>query len=255
MTVLELYQYLDAAIPRSLSCEWDNDGLMCCPDRNREVRRVLIALDVTAAVADKAIREGYDVIVSHHPLIFKGLRALNEENLVAAKAMRLLANGVAVMSFHTRLDAMKGGVNDTLASLLDLREVEAFGENGETIGRIGVLAQPIDVERFSRNVKDVLGAPVVFYSDAQRPVYRVAVLGGAGDDDVAAARAAGADTYVSGTLKYHDMTDAADGDMNLISAGHFYTERPICTVLRRMILQADASIACTCDTEGAIRAL
>ena len=74
MTVKELYSYLDKKIPTSLSCEWDNDGLMCCPEPDREVKRVLVALDVTAEIAETAVSGGYDLIVSHHPFIFKGLK-------------------------------------------------------------------------------------------------------------------------------------------------------------------------------------
>lgn len=255
MTVLELYQYLDARIPRALSCEWDNDGLLCCPDRSRPVRRVLVALDVTDRVVSRAIAEGFDAIVSHHPMIFKGLRAVNGQDAVSAKLLRLLAAGISVMSFHTRLDAVSGGVNDTLASLLGLSDVENFGQNGETIGRIGTIGEPMTVSDFAAHVKETLGSPAVFYGDAGVSVRRVAVLGGSGDDDVSAARAAGADTYLSGTLKYHDLVDAPESGMNLLMAGHFYTERPVCRVLEKLIREADATVACECDltpTVGAV---
>ena len=242
MTVRELYRFLDEKMPRSLSCEWDNDGLMVCADGDREVRRVLIALDVTAATVSRAIEGGYDVIVSHHPMIFKGLRAINEENYIADKAMTLIRAGVAVMSFHTRLDAVAGGVNDTLAALLGLCDVEPFGE--EQIGRIGTLAGEMPLADFVKRVKNLLNAPAVMYADGGRPVRRVAVLGGAGGDDVGEARRAGADTYVSGTLGYHDLTDAPEAGMNLVAAGHFYTEDPVCSVLKVWIGEADETILC-----------
>ena len=120
MTHRELYRYLEEKMPRALSCAWDNDGLMCCPDGGREVRRVLVALDVTAEAVRYAVEGGYDVIVSHHPMIFKGLKAINDEHYVADKAMTLIREWISVMSFHTRLDAVEGGVNDTLANLLGL---------------------------------------------------------------------------------------------------------------------------------------
>ncbi len=242
MTVRELYRYLDEKIPRSLSCAWDNDGLMVCPDGDRPVRRVLVALDVTAATVAHAIEGGYDVIVSHHPMIFKGLRAINDENYIADKAMTLIRAGVAVMSFHTRLDAVAGGVNDTLAALLGLTDVEIFGEEG--IGRIGTLDGELSLADFASRVKSVLNAPAVAFADGGRPVRCVAVLGGAGGDDVHAAYAAGADTYVSGTLGYHDLTDAPEEGMSLIAAGHFYTEAPVCRVLCTWITEADSTITC-----------
>lgn len=244
MKVKELYDYLDTRIPRSLSCEWDNDGLLCCPDGEREVRRVLVALDVTDKVCDAAIDGGYDVIVSHHPFIFKGLTAVNGEDIVSAKVIKLISNGIAAMSFHTRLDAISGGVNDMLAALLDLKNVEAFGEGDDTLGRIGELDSPMEISDFAKKVKDALHAPVVLYSKTDIPVFRVAVLGGSGSDDIGAAKAAGADTYVSGELKYHDMTDAFENRINLLAAGHFYTENPVCHVLKELIIGVESSIEC-----------
>ncbi len=255
MKVKELYDYLDTRIPRSLSCEWDNDGLLCCPDGEREVQKVLVALDVTDKVCDAAIEGGYDIIVSHHPFIFKGLTAVNGQDIVSAKVIKLIANKIAVMSFHTRLDAVSGGVNDMLAALLDLKNVEVFGEGDEALGRIGELEAPMEISDFAQKVKDALHAPVVLYSDTDIPVLRVAVLGGSGSDDIGAAKAAGADTYVSGELKYHDMTDASENKINLLAAGHFYTENPVCHVLKEVIIGADAEIECDIFFSGNISAV
>lgn len=246
MTVREMYAYLESKIPRALSCDWDNDGLMCCPDDTREVRRVLVALDVTAAVAEKAIAEGYDLIISHHPLIFRPLKALSVGECVADKVIRLLLSGVSVMSFHTRLDAVTGGVNDVLADRLGLLDVVTFGADGEAIGRIGTLPEAMTLEGFARLVKDVTGAPYVQISDAGRPVRRVALLGGGGASDLPAAAAAGADTYLTGELKHDQLTDAPDRGVNLVMGGHFYTENPVCDRIVEILKEADASL--TVDT-------
>ncbi len=242
MTVKELYKKLDALIPRALSCEWDNDGLMCCPDGEREVRKVLVSLDVTDKTVNVAISGGYDLIVSHHPFIFKGLKSINGENHVGEKAIALIKNGVSVFSFHTRLDAADGGVNDTLADLLCLEDVIPFGEGG--IGRIGALPEAISAEELAARVRDALGAEGVWLSEANIPCRRIAVLGGNGGDDVEAAIAAGADTYISGELKYHSMADASELGINLIEAGHFYTEDPVCAVLCGMIEKISPDIEC-----------
>ncbi len=245
MTVRELYAFLNEKIPPSLSCSWDNDGLMCCSEPEREVRRVLVALDITACVAEEAIAGGYDAVVSHHPLVFSPLRALNDGDHVAEKVLRLARAGVGAMSFHTRLDAVSGGVNDTLAAALQLEDVIPFGNDGEQIGRIGSLREALTLSAFAARVKDVIGAPAVEVADAGLLVRRVAVLGGGGSDDVLAAKAAGADTYLSGELKYHLFADAPELGINLAAAGHFYTEVPVCKVLREMLLQADASLTVT----------
>ena len=242
MTVAELYKALDTAIPRSLSCEWDNDGLMCCPDPDHEVRRVMIALDITEEVVDDAIAGGFDVILSHHPIIFKGLRAVEPSGAVARKTIKLIRHDIAAMSFHTRLDALTGGVNDVLAARLGLHNTTLFGVDAVPIGRVGELESPMSLEAFAEQVKLALHVPAVSVADAHRPVHRVAVLGGSGSDDVAAAMAAGADTYVSGNLKYNQMVDAPDEGINLIEAGHFYTEQPICYHLADMVKALDGEI-------------
>ena len=235
ITVKELYSGLCEHIPTSLSCDWDNDGLAVCADGERKVKRILLSLDPDGYAVDYTTNGGYDCLVSHHPLIFSGLKAVNDSDPTAKKVLKLIAGGVAAMSFHTRLDAVEGGVNDTLCELLGLSEVEAFGQNGETIGRIGYLKAPMPLDEFAATVKNVLGAPAVTYASSGREVYRVAVLGGGGAGDARAAEAAGADTYLTGELKYHQLCDAPYSDMNLVEAGHYYTEFPVLEKLKNII--------------------
>lgn len=253
MNVRELYAFLNEKIPPSLSCEWDNDGLLCCADESKEVHHVLIALDVTDKVISEAVERGCDVILSHHPLIFSPLKAVNPRNHVAKKVIRLLGEGITVMSFHTRLDAVEGGVNDVLANALGLTEVVPFGANGEAIGRIGTLPVELSLKSFAKVVKEVTGADCVQMADALRPVRRVAVLGGSGSDDVKAAIAAGADTYVSGELKHNYLTEAAEMGINLIAAGHFYTENLVCRRLFELVTEADSGISITVTDSNEIQ--
>ena len=258
MTVRELYAILNKKIPSTLSCDWDNDGLMCCPDGSREVRRVLVALDATDSVCDAAIEGGYDLILAHHPFVFKGLRALEDENAIFAKAVKLIKSGISVMSFHTRLDALEGGVNDTLASVIGLKDVESFIGEGLPIGRIGVLDAPMSLNDFAELVKEKLGSPFVLASDAGREVRRVAVVGGDGKDFVGDVRALGADTYLSGRFDYHSMTDTPDAigtPINLLEAGHFYTEFPVCETLCNMIAEISPEIKCDIMNGNRIKAI
>lgn len=244
MNVKELYKYLSEQIPASLSCSWDNDGLMCAPDSSAPVSKVLITLDITREVTDAAIREGYDLVISHHPLIFKGVKSLTDDAYVSAKLIDLVRAGVSAMSFHTRLDAVEGGVNDILAKKLGIIDATPFGIDPTPIGRIGKLPTPMELDDFAALVKRALGAPCVSYANAGKKVEKVAVLGGSGSDDIAAAIFAGADTYVSGELGYHHLTDAPDGEINLIEAGHFYTEFPVCERIAELVRSADESISC-----------
>lgn len=242
MTVKELYNYLETRFPRSLSAEWDNDGLSCCPEPEKQVRRVLVALDLTEAVAKRAADEGFDVVLTHHPLLFRGVKALVPTYTVPRKLLTLARAGVAAMAFHTRLDAVEGGVNDLLAALLGLSEVEAFGPGGEVpCGRVGVLPEVMSAEDFAALVKNKLHAPGVLLS-GRGTVRRVAVLGGEGGDYVAAAAATGAELFLSGRIGYHRMLDGPEEGLMLLEAGHYATEAPVCAHLAALVGEADAAI-------------
>ena len=258
MKVRELFDKLEHRIPRALSCEWDNDGLMCCPCGDNEVKRVLVSLDVTGEVVEYAKKNGYDLILSHHPLIYKGLKSFDDCGYVSSKLLSLVGEGISVMSFHTRLDAVDGGVNDKLASLLGLSNTETLECDGVPLGRVGMLDSGMRAEDFAKKVKDVLGAPLVLLSDAGVSVKCVAVVGGNGGDLISVAKRAGADTFVSGRLDYHSMTDAPDQKvqkMNLIEAGHFFTEDPVCSVLRDFVLEIDSKIECDIYCSNVIKVI
>ena len=233
MTVSKLYELLNERIPPSLSCEWDNDGVMCLPEPDREVKRILVSLDITDAVVDRAIDGGYDVLVSHHPLLFHAVKHMTVTDPVTRKAIRLCRAGVASLSFHTRLDALAGGVNDVLAELLNIKDALPFGDEG--MGRVGTLAEEMTPEAFAALVADKLHAPTVTLADAGKPIRRVAVLGGSGGDDMPLAFAAGADAYVTGEASHHRLLDAPEMGMTLVVAGHYHTEQPVCAVLGRML--------------------
>lgn len=225
MTVEALYKLLDREIPSSLSCEWDNDGLMCSSCLSREVGRVLCTLDVTEDAVEYAIENGFDLIISHHPLIFTPLSSVAPNEAVARKVMRLLEAQISVFSFHTRADAHDDGVNARLSKMLGLRNVRKFGPDGEEMGRIGEIA-PMELSEFCALVKSVTGSPVVLAS-GNLIVNKVAVLGGNGKDFVTSAIEEGADTYLSGRISYEKTLSAKEIGMNLVEAGHFYTEHHI----------------------------
>lgn len=242
MKTIELYNYLNDAIPSSLSCDWDNDGLMCSGDTEKEVKKVLIALDITEKVVEKAAGEGFDAIISHHPMIFKKIGAVEPSVASAKKAITLIKNDISAMSFHTRLDALCGGVNDVLCKKLGLNNAVPFGPSGEEMGRIGTLDSPTELDDFCAMVKNALGAPFVLASSCQKKVQRVALLGGDGKDFVSAAIISGADTYISGRISYNIMVDAPEMGINLIEAGHYFTEAPVCEFLSKLVKKADSSI-------------
>ena len=239
MTVIELYEALEARIPRALSCPWDNDGLSVCPDKDAPVTGVYIALDATEEAVTAALDYDCNVLLTHHPLLFKGIKEISGENTVSRKVIDLIVNGLSAMSFHTRLDTVDGGVNDALAARLGLQNISSFGDRdnaeGREMGRIGNLPTSMTPEEFATLVKEQLNAPSVLCASADELITRVAVLGGGGDGDVPAALAAGADAYVTGELKYHQLCDIPFEGMTLVAAGHYHTEFPVCAVLRDMV--------------------
>ncbi|MBQ3507700.1 MAG: Nif3-like dinuclear metal center hexameric protein [Clostridia bacterium] len=231
MTIRELYAALEEKLPRSLSCDWDNDGISCCPDYQAAVTGILIALDPTEDAVEEAIQRGCNVLLTHHPMLFRGLKSVDGRDTGSRKVIRMIQNGITAMAFHTRLDVADGGVNDILATRLGLTALEPFGDNsnpaGKSVGRVGTLPRDMGIDEFIQTVKTALDLPAVVFAGCGKPVRRVAVVGGAGDDDIFAAVAAGADTYITGELRYHQLCDAPYGEMNLIMAGHYHTEAPV----------------------------
>jgi dinuclear metal center YbgI/SA1388 family protein len=226
-------------MPDELRSDWDNDGIMCCSDHSAEVNNVLIALDVTEEIVDYAIGRNFDLIISHHPLVFRPISSLTEDNHVSRKLIKLITNNVSVFSFHTRADKAEGGVNDLLCERLGLTDVSPFGEEG--MGRIGTLTDERTLDDFADMAKMQLGADSVRFADAYNPVKRVAVLGGDGKDFVADAIAAGADTFLSGRLSYNVMEEASDMGINLVEAGHYFTEMPVTSFFSSLVSSFDGN--------------
>ena len=231
MNILAFERYLNDKFPRSLSAQWDNDGLACAPDLTREIKSVLVALDATDAVVERAVSGGFDVLLTHHPLLFRGVKALVPVGAVPKKLLKLALGGVAAFSLHTRLDAVHGGVNDILAQKLGLCDARPFAPEGEVpCGRIGMLPAPVAVTDFAKTVKAVLHAPAVNVAGTGT-VQKIALCSGEGADFLSAAQAAGADLFLSGHVGYHRMLDAPEEGIAVIEAGHYYTEFPVCAYL------------------------
>ena len=230
VTVQNVLEALWTLAPARYQESWDNIGLLL-GRRDAPVTRVLVALDPTRAVAEEAARLGCELVVAHHPLIFAGLKAATDADPVGARVLAYAAHGIAVIGMHTNLDCAPGGVNDRLAGLLGLRQVRVL-DDGETAGllRLGEVA-PRELPDFAAFVKRALGCPGLRYVSGGRPVCRVAVGGGSCGDMFPKVLDAGCDTFVTADVKYHQFCDAAEAGLNLIDAGHFETEDPVCTVL------------------------
>ncbi len=244
ITVKELYDKLDAVIPKALSCEWDNDGLMLSPDTEAEVRHTVVALDVTDDTVAFAKDFGAELIVTHHPLIFKPLK-----QLVSDKLVTLINSGISVFSFHTRLDVLDTGVNSALAASLSLKNVRTLDCE---LGLMGEVHSEMTVNEYADFVCRSLGTSSVRFIPSDKYVKKVAVIGGAGKDYIFDAIRSGADVFVTGEAGYHGMCDAADCGMYVIEAGHYETENPVCGTLKKLIEQISPELDVTLFNSGRI---
>ncbi len=230
----EILDYVQTLAPADLKLDWDNVGLLC-GHRDRPVSRVLVALDPFLDAAEEAADLGAELLLTHHPLIFHPCRAVSTDTETGRVLLYLIEHGVAAVNAHTNLDRAPGGVNDVLAARLGLSEIRTIpGADGMNLLRMGEIpAEPL--ESFLDRVKERLGTPVLRYAQGREKVRRVAVGGGACGSEMMDAIAAGCDTFVTSDLKYNDFWDARDLGLNLIDAGHFYTENPVCAYLAERV--------------------
>lgn len=229
-TVREIEQRLFELAPKELAFPWDNVGQLL-GDPEQTVSRVLVALDITEQVADEAIKAGCQLIVAHHPVMnckWLPVQSVRTDTPQGHLLLKLLLNGVSAICMHTNLDASEGGVNDTLAEVLELIDPGPLEWGEERLCRVGTLREPMPLDAFAKYVCQKLGANGVRYAGTGSLVSRVAVGGGSCADSQDAAIAVGCDTFVTSDIKYHDFLDAAGKGINLIDAGHFPTEDPVC---------------------------
>ena len=227
-TVREIEQALFALAPGEAAMEWDNVGQLL-GDPDQQVERVLVALDITEAVAEEAIAAGCQLVVAHHPVMncrWTPVQNIRDDTFQGHLFLKLLRNNVSAICMHTNLDIAWGGVNDALAQRLELVDPGPLCENG--LGRVGEYPESVALADYVRFVCHALGCNGLRYADAGKPVRRVAVGGGACGEFEEDAIRAGCDTFVTADLSYHTFLDAEGKGINLIDAGHFPTEDPVC---------------------------
>ena len=231
MRVRDITSAIEDFAPLSIQESWDNSGLLVgSPDQ--EVHGVLVGFDCTPELVDEAAAAGMDMIVTHHPLIFGGLKRISPEDPTGEAVIKAVSAGIAVYAAHTTADKVIGGVSGTMARRLGLKDITVLDEeaDGVGLGAVGNLPEPMDAEAFIGFVKSRLGLSVVRCS---RPldilVERVAMCGGSGSSLIGKAMEAGAQVYICGDISYHHFF-TPKGFM-VIDIGHFEGEVEICDVL------------------------
>lgn len=249
LTVADVLDALDALYPPATAESWDRVGL-AVGSRSSTVSSVLFTVDCTDAVVAEAVALGADLIVAHHPLLLKGVHAVDGDHPKGRLLTEMVRRDVSLVVAHTNADKPRGGVVDALAGALGLtataplRADDQLDELGG-LGRVGVLARPVRLEDFARRVADALpgtGGGIRVAGDLDRMITTVAVQAGAGDDLLDVARASGADVYVTSDLRHHPASEAlawADAPA-LIDVPHWAAEWTWLPVVRSQLAAAMA---------------
>ena len=265
---MKIYQVVDALeqyAPLPLQEGYDNAGLQVGLTEAVEVSGALLCLDVTEAVVDEAIRKGCNLIVSHHPLIFRKLARISDENYVQRTVMKAIKNDIAIVSMHTNMDAATGGVNFKIAEKLGLRNVRFFGGEKEVNGvkgGEGVIGEIADEaieassdlkERFSEGIaaddlilmlRDRFQVESVQCNELlRRPIRKVALCGGAGSFLLDAAIAAGADAFITGEMHYHEFF-GHEQEIQICVIGHYQSEQFTSEVFLTIIEEKCPGVKC-----------
>lgn len=222
----ELIDIIESVAPLGWQEEWDNSGLQV-GNRNAEIHAALLTTDITEAVVREAIDLGCELVISHHPLLFHGLKQVCGQDPQARCVEMAIAHHIAIYSSHTSMDSVLHGVSGHMAELLGVtnyRLLVPTEDHSHGLGVIGELPQPMTLAALLAHIKEVFNAPCLRYvTGATDKLQRVAICGGAGAEFIDAAIAQGADAFITADVKYHDF-QAADGRIAVIDMDHWVSE-------------------------------
>ena len=245
MQIKEVAQALERFAPLPLQESYDNAGLQIGLTEAQEVSGVLLCLDVTEEIVDEAQRKGCNLIVAHHPLLFRGVKCVDGSTQVTRCLQRAICKGIAVYAAHTNLDNAPGGVNFRIAEKLGLQEVKFLqtlpnGQGGS--GLIGSLPEACEPLKFLRQVKESFGVACLMHNEGPaHEVKRIALCGGAGDFLVDEAVRTGADVFLTGEMGYHRYF-GHEAEIWIGVLGHYQSEQYTISLLRDILAQAYPSL-------------
>lgn len=222
MKAKDISRVIEEFAPLSRQEEWDNSGF-CIGSPEQEVHKVLVGFDCTPALIQEAVEVGADMVVTHHPLIFKGLKKIDPDTFGGSIVYGAIRNGIVVYSAHTNADKVIEGVSGLMASRIGLEDVELLDPDG--LGVVGNLPDPMGGEEFVKFIKERFGLKALRCSAPVESVSRVAMCGGAGSSLIGMARQAGAEAYICGDVSYHNFF--AENNFMVMDIGHFESEYDI----------------------------
>ena len=227
MTVQNIFDFLNSRFPVDTACGFDNVGTLV-GDRNKTVTKAIIALDCTMPVINEALKNGCELIITHHPVIFNGIKSVLDDTLV----YEIIKNGLSVISMHTNLDQGNGGVNDTLCNVIGLKNVETVEAPDKFLLKKGEIS-PLSADDFAKHLKTVLNYPVKYVGESE--IKNVLVCSGSGAQYHTQCIVNGCDALVTAEVRHNNFLDAAQNGVALFDCGHFNTEvvviKPLCEML------------------------
>ena len=235
--VQQILDWLNDFAPFDSAEGFDNVGLlMGNPDA--DVHTVLFGMDITEAMVQEAIKRGAELIITHHPFIFRGIKRINYTGPQGRAMALLMQHGIHVIAAHTNYDKAPGGICDSLAEALGLQAVVSCDD----YVRIGMLSTPLSPSEFTEQIRQALHVDARCFFAQDKPIFRVAVSGGAYGEGYEMALVAGADAYVVGEIGYHEVADATAQGLIVYDAGHFATELPgVINLYKRFLSDAAAA--------------
>ena len=227
MKAKEIIKLINDFCPQNLAYSWDNVGLLS-GDENKEVKRVFVTLDTNLTTVEEAISKKADMIVSHHPILLGGIKRIDYSNAEGKMIKLIIENDIPVFAAHTNMDTAKGGINDKLAEMFDLTDIEILDQHTENpnagLGRLGNLKAEMNFTKFSKLCSKILNTPIRASGDENKIIRKIAVASGSCSEIIPLAKDRGADAIVTGDLKYHNTIDMTYLDICIVDAGHYPTE-------------------------------
>lgn len=230
MKCKDIIRMLEELAPPSYACGWDNPGLIC-GRREKEVKKILVALDATKKAVDKAVEIGADMIVTHHPMIFSAMKQVNDQSFIGDKVLTMAEHGICCYAMHTNYD-IAGGMAEICGAKMGLKNPEPFEVMGEMddrlvgIGQVGNLPQKMTLTECAKKVKEAFGlSNVLVFGDLDRMVEYAAISPGSGRSMIKEADKKKVDVLITGDIGHHEGLDSMDMGFAVIEAGHYGLEQ------------------------------
>ena len=250
MQCKEIIQVIEATFPRTAALGFDNVGLLAGRSE-KEVSRIYLALDATDVVIDRAIKEGADMLITHHPLLFSAVKKVTDEDFITRRIVKLIQNDISYYAMHTNYDVL--GMAELSADYLKLTDREVLSVTEETkdgcegFGRVGMLPEQMTLRECGEFVKKALALhDVRVYGDPDCLVQKAAVCTGSGKSMIPDALAKGAQVYVTGDIDHHTGIDAVAAGLPIIDAGHYGTEYIFMEAMKKKLSQKFPKLQISC---------